>query len=329
MTTRTAASVFVDRVSKRYGRTPALVDVSLEVEPGQSLALLGPNGAGKTTLLHILTTILRPDSGMATVAGFDVVKHPREVRRRIGMVFQESTLDDRLSVRENLEFHGLIFGVPRRQRNAAIKELLELVELDNWRDAEVRSLSGGMRRRLEIARALVHQARILFLDEPTVGLDAQSRSLIWEYLRLLRRSREITLVVTTHYIGEVENCDRVCIIDKGRVIANDAPDALRREHGQELLRVTVNSADAFRDITRSHPEAVSIAEDRLAIPFEGSEFIANFVNRYGRAIDAIEIERSSLETVFLKLTGSELRDEKASHTEQMRSIRRRGGELTR
>src|SRR5690554_798216 len=171
-------AILVENVSKRYGRTLALDGVSMDVAPGQLFALLGPNGAGKTTLVHILSTILTPDSGRALLAGFNVVRQPLKARRSLGVVFQEPSLDDRLTVFENLEFHGQVYGVPRAKRRQRIRELLEVVELTDWQGSLVRQLSGGMKRRLEIARALVHDARILFLDEPTVGLDAQSRARI-------------------------------------------------------------------------------------------------------------------------------------------------------
>ena len=224
----TASAIRVEAVSKRFGRTLALDEVGFDVGRRELFALLGPNGAGKTTLMHILCTILRPDSGRAQVNGQDVVKAPLAARRGLGIVFQEPSLDDRLTVVENLELHGLVFGVPRKLRRQRIGDMLELVELTDWADKPVRSLSSGMKRRLEIARALVHDAEILLLDEPTVGLDAQSRDRIWSYIQRLRNERHITVLVTTHYIEEVEGCDRACIIDNGKVLALDTPDALRR-----------------------------------------------------------------------------------------------------
>src|SRR5437879_8964306 len=179
-------AVEIDHISKRYGRTLALDDVTFDVQRGDVFALLGPNGAGKTTLLHIHCTILRPDGGAARIGGVDVMKNPLGARRSLGVVFQEPSLDDRLTVTENLEFHGLVYGVPKTVRRARITEMLALVELEKWRDTLVRSLSSGMKRRLEIARALVHDSRILFLDEPTAGLDAQSRGRMWQYLRNAR-----------------------------------------------------------------------------------------------------------------------------------------------
>ncbi len=198
-------AIRVDAVSKRYGRTLALDRVSFEVRERELFALLGPNGAGKTTLMHILSTILGPDSGTAEVAGYDVLRAPLAARSRLGIVFQEPSLDDRLTVRENLNLHGLVFGVPRRLRRQRIEEMLELVELTEWADKPARTLSSGMKRRLEIARALIHDSEILLLDEPTVGLDAQSRERIWGYVHRLQAERGLTVVVTTHSIEEVES----------------------------------------------------------------------------------------------------------------------------
>src|SRR5580693_7946476 len=247
------AIVRVDGLSKRYGRTVALDGVSLAIRPNELFALLGPIGAGKTTLIHILCTILRPDSGNVTLAGFDVVRQPRKARQNLGVVFQEPSVDDRLTVFENLNFHGLVYQVPAAMRRQRIDELLTLVELDDWRHALVRSLSSGMKRRVEIARALVHDSAVLVLDEPTSGLDAQSRERIWAYLMRLRQERALTIIVTTHYIEEVEGCDRVCIVDRGRVLAIDAPAALKAAHGRQLVRVVARDDAAASEIMMAYP----------------------------------------------------------------------------
>ncbi len=232
----------------------ALNDISFDVKRQELFALLGPNGAGKTTLLHILCTILQPDSGTVRIGGLDVIAHPTRGRRDVGVVFQEPSLDDRLTVHENLNFHGLVYGVPRRLRRQRIDEMIELVELTEWREKLVRTLSSGMKRRVEIARALIHNSRILFLDEPTVGLDAQSRERIWQYVGRLRRQRELTVVVTTHYIEEVEACDRVCIIDRGEILAMDTPAALKAAHGQQLLRVLPREDATAAEIIAAYPD---------------------------------------------------------------------------
>jgi ABC-2 type transport system ATP-binding protein len=242
---RTAAStpaILVEGVSKRFGRVLALDDVSLSVPQGETFALLGPNGAGKSSLIDILCTISQPDGGRAQIAGVDVVKQPLCARKQLGVVFQEATLDTRLSVFENLDFHGMVYQMSRADRRRRIDEMLALVELSDWRDAVVRTLSSGMRRRLEIARGLMHEPKILFLDEPTIGLDTQSRAKIWSYLEQLRASQNLTIIVTTHYIEEVDTCDTICIIDHGKILASGTPESLKAAHGTSLFRVTPRAA---------------------------------------------------------------------------------------
>jgi ABC-2 type transport system ATP-binding protein len=303
-------------ISKRFGRTEALIDVSLEVNDNEMFALLGPNGAGKTTLIHILCTILRPDSGTARVAGEDVLRYPTRVRRRLGVVFQEPSLDGRLTLEENLNFHGLVYGLPRALRRRRISELLDLVELGEWRGKLVRTLSSGMRRRAEIARALIHDARVIILDEPTVGLDAQSRQRIWQYLRKLKEVRGVTVIVTTHYIDEVEDCDRICIIDHGRLLALDTPARLKEAYGEEMVRLVPRDEAAAAAILSRLPDAVKGAGGDIVVrvPHEsGSErIVAGFTAETRQVI----VERPSLESVFLNLTGREIRDQSAAARER-------------
>jgi ABC-2 type transport system ATP-binding protein len=322
-------AIRVDALSKRYGRTLALDEVSFTVRNQELFALLGPNGAGKTTLLHILCTILRPDSGKALINGIDVVRQPLQARQRLGIVFQEPSLDDRLTVRENLELHGLVFGVPRKLRRQRIEEMLALVELADWAAKPVRALSSGMKRRLEIARALIHDSRVLLLDEPTVGLDAQTRERIWAYLRQLRVERDITVLVTTHYIEEVENCDRVCIIDGGKVLALDAPDALKRAHGQALLRLTPASDTDREAIMARYPDRLTGTQGAELTLASDEAFVASLLAEFGTRLTALKVEVPSLETVFLSLTGRELRDKGAGAREQTLAFGKRGGEHTR
>jgi len=321
--------VEVENVTKRYGPTVALNDVSLHINSGELFALLGPNGAGKTTLVHILCTIHAPDKGTAKVAGIDVVRHPRQARSRIGVVFQDPSLDDRLTVYENLDFHGRIYGVPRAVREERIAEMLALVGLEEVRDRLVRTLSTGMKRRLEIARALVHQPKMLFLDEPTVGLDAQTRHKIWEYIRTLQQRHQLTVLVTTHYIEEVEQCDRVCIIDHGQVLALDTPAALKARYGQERLRVRFKDAgDAAAAAAQYAARVLRHAGDEVDLASEGEAFVEAFLSAHGTRIRALSVESVSLESVFLSLTGREIRDEAAGPRDQLRAFGRRGGEHT-
>ena len=319
----------LEEVSKRYGRTLALDEVSLEVGKQQIFALLGPNGAGKTTMMHILSTLLRPDSGRAFVAGVDVVRRPLQARRRLGIVFQEPSLDDRLSVHENLDLHGLIFGVPRTLRRQRIEELLALVELTEWADKTVRMLSSGMKRRLEIARALIHDSEILLLDEPTVGLDAQTRDRIWHYIRRLQTERAITVLVTTHYIEEVENCDQVCIIDNGKVLADGAPKVLKRQFGQQLLRIVPKTESDHIEIITRYAGRLSRMVDTEIILTSDDTFSESFLAENGSRIRALSIEVPSLESVFLTLTGRDIRDTAAGEREQTKAFGKIGGEHTK
>lgn len=301
-------AITVEGVSKRFGRTLALDDVSLAVPHGTVFALLGPNGAGKSTLIDILCTIGRPDSGRALIAGIDVVKQPLAARRQLGVVFQETTLDTRLTVRENLSFHGMVYQMGRRERLTRTDEMLELVDLTDWADSEVKTLSSGMRRRLEIARALMHRPQILFLDEPTVGLDAQARARIWDYIAALRAQQDLTVIVTTHYIEEVDACDDICIIDRGKILAKGSPDALKSQHGSTLLKVTPRSDEARTAILARYPDAVAGAESQLLIQMTVTDSADAILAEFGNQLRQISIDQPSLESVFLSLTGRDLRE---------------------
>jgi ABC-2 type transport system ATP-binding protein len=309
--TSPAMAIRVENVSKRFGRVLALDNVSLSVPQGQMFALLGPNGAGKTTLIDILCTIQKPDGGKAEIAGIDVAKSPLKVRRQLGVVFQEATLDTRLSVEENLDFHGLVYQMSRADRRQRIDEMLALVELTDWRDALVRTLSAGMRRRLEIARGLMHRPRILFLDEPTVGLDAQSRAKIWSYLEKLRASEELTVVVTTHYIEEVDACDSICIIDHGNILAHGTPDALKQSHAEPLLRVSPRTPQARAALLERFPGTIEAADGQLVIRSRETNVDA-ILEEFGNQLRHVTVDQPSLESVFLTLTGRDLREARAT-----------------
>jgi len=327
------AIIRVKGLSKRYGRTVALDGVDFTIKPNELFALLGPNGAGKTTLIHILCTILAPDAGTVTLAGFDVVRQPRQARSHLGVVFQEPSVDDRLTVFENLNFHGLIYQVPAAVRHKRIDELLEIVELENWRHALVRSLSSGMKRRVEIARALIHDSTVLVLDEPTTGLDAQSRERIWAYLMRLRKERALTIIVTTHYIEEVEGCDRICVIDRGHILAIDSPAALKAAHGRELIRVVPDDAAVADAIRAAYPSAKTFdtpgSDGAIVIETGGAEEAETFLKKFGGKVRRLSVDSPSLESVFLSLTGRELRDQAAGKRERTYAFGRRGGEHTK
>src|SRR5690606_26389547 len=247
---------------------------------------------------HIICTIHPADSGSVVVDGFEVHKRPRRARQALGVVFQEPSLDTRLTVGENLEFHGQVFGVPRRLRKRRIDDLLELVELADRRDKLVSSLSKGMQRRLEIARALVHDARVLVLDEPTVGLDAQTRARMWDYIAEVQRRHELTVLVTTHYIEEVDDCDRVCIIDHGRVLAVDTPTALKAAHGRTLVKVTARDREAAERIRAAYPDG-TYTNGTLVVPVDSTASVTELLRSYGSELEAITVESPTLESVFL------------------------------
>jgi ABC-2 type transport system ATP-binding protein len=328
-TPKSRPAIRVDAVSKRYGRALALDEVSFEVGDRELFALLGPNGAGKTTLMHILCTIMRPDSGVAEISGIDVVKQPLAARRRLGIVFQEPSLDDRLTVHENLNLHGLVFGVPRKLRRQRIEEMLALVELTDWADKPARTLSSGMKRRLEIARALIHDSEIMLLDEPTVGLDAQTRDRIWSYIRRLQAERGITVLITTHYIEEVEACNRVCVIDAGKVLAIGSPAELKHQYGQQLLRIVPKTEADFAAIRADYADRLRDAKPTEIVLASDDAFSEDFLASNGARIRALSIEVPSLESVFLTLTGREIRDKAAGGREQTLAFGKIGGEHTR
>ncbi|MFN2322564.1 MAG: ATP-binding cassette domain-containing protein [Trueperaceae bacterium] len=313
---------------KRYGRTLAVDGISLDIARGERYAILGPNGAGKTTLIHVLCTIHRADSGTAVVDGFEVHKQPRLARRRIGVVFQEPSVDTRLTVEENLEFHGRVYGVPGRLRRQRIKELLELVELSDWRSHLVRALSRGMQRRLEIARALVHDAALLVLDEPTVGLDAQTRGRMWTYLEDLQNLRDLTVLVTTHYIEEVDGCDRVCVVDHGKVLTTGSPEELKANHGTWQIRLVAADAETDAALAAAHPHATREGAD-LLVPIADEREVEPILAAFGGKLRAFAVERPTLESVFLDLTGRELRDAAAGARDRMLTAPRSGGEPVR
>ena len=227
--------ISVQDLAKSFGKIEAVKGVSFEVEVGEIFGFLGPNGAGKTTTINMLCTLLKPGGGGATVNGHDIVREKNDVRRSIGLVFQDTTLDDYLTAEQNIMFHALAYGVPKKVRQERTKALLTLMGLWDRRKGHIRTYSGGMKRRLEIARGLIHLPRVLFLDEPTLGLDPQTRNRIWEYIRDLRREEDLTIFLTTHYMDEAENCDRIAVIDHGEIVALDTPDNLKSQVGGDLL----------------------------------------------------------------------------------------------
>jgi ABC-2 type transport system ATP-binding protein len=306
--------VEVDDLQRRFGELDAVRGVSFAVAPGEVFGLLGPNGAGKTTTINVLCTLLRPSSGRATVNGFDVVRQRSDVRRSIGLVFQQPTLDETLTAEQNLRFHAFAYGVPADVRELRLRELLTMVELWDRRGSKVRTFSGGMKRRLEIARGLLHRPSVLFLDEPTLGLDPQTRRRIWEYLAELRARDGLTILMTTHYMDEAEQCDRIAVIDYGRIVALDSPANLKSVVSGDLITIaTRDGRAAAEEIRRRYGVSPSVVDGTVTFHVPGGEaFLPEFVRSFGQQVDAIGLRRPTLDDVFLTLTGREIRDSEAS-----------------
>ena len=293
----------VANVTKVYDGVKALDSVSFEVERGEIFGLLGPNGAGKTTLVKILTTVIKPTSGKAEIDSHDVVKSAGEVRKRIGVVFQETTLDNDLTVYENLDFHARLYGMDREERLKRIEEVLGLVELEDYANTLVRKLSGGMKRRLEIARGILHKPKVLFLDEPTLGLDVHTRRKIWRYVEGLR-NEGVTVFMTTHYMEEADRlCDRVAIIDRGRIVAIDTPSNLKRMVGGDVVRIE------FEGEFKLQIKAKKIVrgENFVEITVEDCERVLPEILRAFKVVKSVSIRKPMLEDTFVALTGRELK----------------------
>ncbi|MBC7098960.1 ATP-binding cassette domain-containing protein [Candidatus Bipolaricaulota bacterium] len=309
-------AIETDQLTRKFGEIVAVNNVSLRIKYGEIFGLLGPNGAGKTTLTHMLCTILRPTSGTARVVGHDVCSEPDEVRSSIGIVFQEPSLDSNLTGRENLDFHGRMYGMSSEQRKERIEEVLSLVGLTNRADSLVRTYSGGMKRRLEIARGLMHHPKILFLDEPTLGLDAQTRRVVWEQIEKLNQTEKITIVLTTHYIEEADYlCDRVAIIDLGRIVALDTPQALKDKLEGDVVYLKVDNLKKFLPIFQKCrlTKGVKVTGDYLQLQVgNGSKTIPKIiemVRKRGGQVQEVSLKRPSLEDVFINYTGRAIREE--------------------
>ena len=301
----------VENLVKRFGALAAVDDISFNVAPGEVFGFLGPNGAGKTTTINILCTLAKPTSGKAILNGFDVVRQRSKVRQSIGLVFQDPSLDEQLSGLQNLRFHALVYNIPASVRDQRIEQMLTMVELWDKRHDEVRTFSGGMKRRLEIARGLLHHPKVLFLDEPTLGLDPQTRNRIWEHIFELRQREGTTIFLTTHYMDEAEQADRIAIIDYGKLVVMDTPEGLKKIVSKDVISVkTGDNIKAAEEIKLKY--RVEVKHDGDSLTFEmadGEEFLPLFVREFGTRILSISLHRPSLDDVFLKLTGHEIRQE--------------------
>jgi ABC-2 type transport system ATP-binding protein len=320
-------AIEVRDLARRFGSVEAVKGVSFDVEETEIFGFLGPNGAGKTTTINMLCTLLRPSAGRATVNGFDVVEERSEVRRSIGLVFQQPTLDEYLSADRNLRFHGYAYALPSEVRERRMTELLEMVELSDRRSGPVRTYSGGMKRRLEIARGLLHHPRVLFLDEPTLGLDPQTRRHIWDYLRSLREREGLTIFLTTHYMDEAEFSSRIAVIDHGQIVALDTPDGLKRAVGGDLVTFSTDDPERGASEVRERYGVEPVTSDgTVRFHVEGGEsFLPEFVRSFSQPMTSVALRRPTLDDVFLQLTGHEIRDEEVSDKEYLVSVGRRYG----
>jgi ABC-2 type transport system ATP-binding protein len=308
--TSQAPAIAVHDLVKNFAEVQAVRGVNFEVAMGEVFGFLGPNGAGKTTTINMLCTLAKPTSGEARVAGHDVVTERDAVRRNIGLVFQDPTLDGYLTAAQNLELHAELYGVQSELVKPRMRQVMEMVGLWERKDSPVATFSGGMRRRLEIARGLMHSPRVLFLDEPTIGLDPQTRRSIWSYIRELKEREEITIFMTTHYMDEAEWCDRIAIMDHGQIVALDSPETLKAGVGKD--RVTIHTDDDEAAIAAlAERFAIEARTSEGAVTFgveSGEEFVPRLFAESGIAIRSVSVSRPTLDDVFMSYTGTTIRD---------------------
>ncbi len=303
-------AIVVRGLSKNFDDVKAVRDVEFEVATGEVFGFLGPNGAGKTTTINMLCTLVKPTAGFATVAGHDIVRERDDVRRNIGLVFQDPTLDGYLTAAQNLRLHAELYGVQSNLVQPRMQQVMKMVGLWERRDSVVGTFSGGMRRRLEIARGLMHSPRVLFLDEPTIGLDPQTRRSIWSYIGELKQREEITIFMTTHYMDEAEWCDRIAIMDHGQIVALEAPETLKAGIGTD--RVVIHTADDQAAITAlSERFAIDAGISEGAVTFgvpSGEQFVPRLFAELGVPIKSVHVSRPTLDDVFMSYTGTTIRD---------------------
>lgn len=311
---------------KEFKGLRAVDNITFSVKENEIFGFLGPNGAGKTTTINIICTLLSKTSGEITLNGYDAARERNKIRNCIGIVFQDPSLDDRLTALENLHFHGLLYNIPRNELKKRSEEVLEIVDLISRKNSLVMTYSGGMRRRLEIARGLLHYPKVLFLDEPTLGLDPQTRNKIWDYIIKLKKNKNITIFLTSHYMEETEICDRIAIIDNGKIIALDSPDNLKNIIGGDIITILSEDNTKLKkyinEITGS--EVHDAKEDKIRFEVKNSSsFIPKFIKNSPVKILSISARKPTLNDVFLDLTGREIREENASSRDSLR-MRMRG-----
>ena len=319
----------VDQLTKKFGDFTAVDSISFNIEEGEIFGFLGPNGAGKTTALNMLNTLLPATSGRAVINGHDVKKEQAAVRQSIGMVFQDPTLDDELTAIENLDFHGRMYSMPNKERKRKIDELLELVELTQRKKDKVGDFSGGMRRRLEIARGIMHNPKVLFLDEPTLGLDPQTKNHLWDYISNLANNNKITIILTTHYMDEADKLsDTIAIIDQGKIIARDTPDQLKRQIGGNVVRVRSGSTENIKNCLQGERWVKQVEKNHQTIDLQvedtrqGLQQITQTLARENIAYESAGIFTPTLEDVFLQFTGKTIRESGSSGKDKMRRRKR-------
>jgi ABC-2 type transport system ATP-binding protein len=323
------AAISVKDLRKRFGDFEAVKGVNFEVKTGEVFGFLGPNGAGKTTTINMLCTLTKPSEGSAEVAGFDVVAARDDVRRHIGLVFQDPTLDGYLTAEQNLRLHAELYGVESKVVKPRMEQVLKMVGLWERRDGQVMTFSGGMRRRLEIARGLMHSPRVLFLDEPTIGLDPQTRASIWGYIRQLQQSEEITIFMTTHYMDEAEFCGRIAIMDGGEVVALDTPEALKEAVGADRIRIeTADDEKAIARLGKHFGLEATVSEGVVSFAVaDGEAFVPRLFAELEVPIKSVSLSRPTLDDVFMSHTGSTIRDaeESSSKNRNRAALQAMGG----
>lgn len=321
--------ISVKNLTKTFDGITAVNDISFEVKEGTIFGFLGPNGAGKTTTINILCTLLSPSSGSASIAGYDCMKKPSEVRKAIGIVFQDTTLDKDLTAYENLIFHAYLYNVPKKEMKNRVYDVLKFVDLHDRKNDLVKKFSGGMKRRLEVARGMIHHPRVLFLDEPTLGLDPQSRTNLWEFIARLPEKHNVTIFMTTHYMDEAEVCDNIAIIDNGKIISTGSPDELKRTIGGDIVYVkTTDNTNAKKEIEELFGLSVTEKEGELYMTCTmGDTCIPEMIRTIGEKVISVRLQRPTLNDVFLKLTGKAIREQEVSPNagvkEFVRAYRRR------